>query len=117
MFTPEEYYSRDQSMGLDRDAVLSSHLKKLDLVDFDINSRIESFIKSELLNWIQTNYNPGIDGMTLGEVIGRIKDSKKFKSYLEYLKTQESRATILGTCVYTDFYNLCTQEELEYLGW
>jgi hypothetical protein len=117
MFSPSEYYARDQSMGLDGDSTLNSHLKKLDLVNFDINDRIESFIKSEMSIWIRTNYNSSINIFTLGEIAEQIKSTQKFKSYLEHLKKQETRATVLGTCVYPDFYNLCTEEELTYLGW
>jgi len=66
---------------------------------------------------IRTNYNSSINIFTLGEIADQIKSTQKFKSYLEHLKKQESRATVLGTCVYSDFYNLCTEEELAYLGW
>jgi len=117
MFSPNEYYARDESMGLDGDKTLDSNLKKLDLVNFDINDRIESFIKSEMSIWIRTNYNSSLNSLTLGEIVEQIKLSKKFQSYMEYLKKQETRATILGTCVYSDFYRLCTEEELAYLGW
>jgi hypothetical protein len=117
MFSPNEYYARDESMGLDGDKTLDSHLKKLDLVDFDINNKIETFVKSELPIWIRTNYSSSLNSLTLGEIVEQIKLSNKFQSYLEYLKKQEARATILGTCIYTDFYNLCTEEELAYLGW
>ncbi len=117
MFSPSEYYLRDQSMGLDSDSTLQSHLKKLGLVNFDINERIESFIKSEMPIWIRNNYNSSLNSLSLGEIVEQIKLSKKFQSYLEYLQTQETRATVLGTCTYTDFYNLCTEEELTYLGW
>ena len=117
MFTAKEYYARDQSMGLNGDETLQSHLQKLDLINFDINDRIESFIKSEMPNWIRNNYCSSLNNLTLGEIVEQIKNSKKFKSYVEYLQGKEIRSVILGTCTYADFYNLCTQEELAYLGW
>jgi hypothetical protein len=117
MFTPREYYLRDESMGLDWNITLTSHLKKLDLIDFDMQNRIDTFIKSEMPIWIRKNYNSSLNTLTLGEIVEQIKESKKFKSYLEYLKKQESRAAVLGTCAYSEFYNLCTEEELAYLGW
>jgi hypothetical protein len=117
MFSPSEYYARDKSMGLDVNKTLDSHLKKLNLVNFDINDRIESFIRHEMPIWIRTNYNSSLNSLTLGEIAEQIKSTQKFKSYLEHLKKQETRATVLGTCVYPDFYNICTEEELTYLGW
>jgi len=117
MFSPKEYYLRDQSMGLNGNKLLQSHLKMLDLVNFNINDRIESFIKSEMPIWIRCNYNSSLNSLSLGEIVEQIKESQKFKSYLEHLKKQETRAIVLGTCVYLDFYHLCTEEELVYLGW
>jgi len=117
MFSPDEYYKRDESIGIEKNKQLESNLKKLDLLDFDINNKIEIFVKSEIAIWIKTNYSSVLNSLTLGEIVEKIKLSKKFQSHLEYLKKQEIRATILGTCIYSDFYNLCTEEELAYLGW
>ena len=119
-YTSSDYYLRDQQMSIDSQTQYISNLKKLGYWEFDHTTKIDEFVKFELNKLITSelqNYSPELARKTIGSFLPTIQNSEKYKSYLQYLDKAESRSKILSECGYDQFYNLCTREELEYLGW
>ena len=119
-YTSSDYYLRDKELGLEPNKQYVSHLQKLGYWEFDHTTKINEFIKFELNKLITSelqNYSPELAGKTIGSFLPTIQNSEKYKSYLQYLDKAETRSKILSECGYAQFYNLCTNEELEYLGW
>ena len=111
-----DYYSRDEEMNLNVEHILINHLKKLGYYQFNYNAKINEYIKNETIDYIRKNYNE-IKDMPVEEIQNIVKSSDKYKSFVKYLQKHEIRAKIFENCVYSDFYNLCNIDELEYLGW
>lgn len=122
--TSSDYYLRDQQMGLDSQTQYISNLKKLGYWQYDRLTKIDEFVKHLLVKFISdeiakspiNNYSKIFD-LTIGSFITKIKSSEVFKLFLLSLDELESRSKILSECGYERFYDLCTREELEYLGW
>jgi hypothetical protein len=111
-----DYYARDEEMNLNVEHILINHLKKLGYYQFNYSAKIHEYIKNETIDYIRKNYNE-IKDMNVEEIQNIVKSSDKYKSFVKYLQKHEIRAKIFENCVYSDFYNLCTIDELEYLGW
>lgn len=121
-FVRSEYYQRDQDLGLDTRNQYIANLKKLGYWKFDKSAQIEKYIKHELNQAINReiklfNLDPIFCNKTIGTFLSELKQSEKFCLHQEYLTRVETRGRILSECGYDQFYNLCTDEELAYLGW
>lgn len=122
-FNRSDFYQRDHDLGLDTNQQYISNLKKLGYLEFEMEPKINQFIKYELKQFINReldNINledPMVLNKTIESFVSNIKISSKFNSYLNYLNKAKSRANILAHCGYEQFYNLCTDEELVNLGW
>lgn len=111
------YYSRDQKMNLDVNKILVQHLKKLGYYNFDYDVKINEYIENATIDYIKKNYNNINKNITIEEIHNIIKLSNKYNSFVQYLQKHQIRAKIFENCTYSNFYNLCTIDELDYLGW
>ena len=117
MYQAVDYYSRDQDMNLNTEHILINHLKKLGYYKFDYDTKLNEYIEDATINYIKKNYNNINKNITIEEIHNIIKSSNKYNSFVQYLQKHQSRAKIFENCIYSNFYNLCTLDELEYLGW
>ena len=117
MYQAVDYYSRDAQMKLDSNELLIHHLKKLGYYKFDYDVKINEYIENATLDYIKKNYNTMNKNITIEEIHNIVKSSNKYISFVQYLQKHQSRAKIFENCTYSDFYNLCTIDELDYLGW
>jgi len=123
-----DYYSRDQQLNIDPKTQYISNLKKLGYWEFNKKELTDKFIGEKLIKLISiefTNYSNDsqifdfstFESSSIGSFILKIKCSDKYQEYIEYLDRIELRAKLLSECGYDKFYELCTPEELIYLGW
>ena len=108
------YYERDIIMGLDKEKVFDSAVKKLGLNPDDYNNMIDNrfkrkmsecvdnFLKNKSLPMEQIDYESFRDNLLKGVF------NKKLIRYNELIKYKEQLK---------DFYNSLSNEELQYLGW
>ena len=126
--TSTDYYARDKQYNIDGNEQYISNLKKLGYFEFNRNEKINKFIGQELAKMITDEYSiytsnsqvfdfATFESSSIGSFILKIKFSDKYKSYIQYLNRIEPRAKLLSECGYNKFYELCTSDELEYLGW
>jgi hypothetical protein len=126
-FDRSAFYQRDQDLALDTNQQYISNLKKLGYWEFDMNAELQKYMKNRLtkvIDRLDLDFRPDMETLDIYRTahdfqgfLSEILDSTDYELDLLTLKECESRAKILSKCGYEQFYNLCTDDELAYLGW
>ena len=114
------YLARDIEFKKDPKNVIEIAFKKLGYIDFDKELRINQHINNTIQQYIKKS-NDVISGNEIENLKENIKNSDKFKCFIDELNTMENRAKELSGFVGSSdtkaFYDALTLEELEHLGY
>ena len=113
------YYERDLSMNLDPECQIKESLEKLGYLNTDCELVKKIFIKNKLLTKLSLE-ELDID-LSISELINQIKNSSEYLLYCQNLDNNKKRGDelkkhLLSTDI-KSFYDSCTEEELEYIGY
>jgi uncharacterized membrane protein YgaE (UPF0421/DUF939 family) len=120
----ETYYQRDISMNLDKKTQIINSLKKLGYINFNYDNKINNYINHQLSKiMLDNNY---FHDKTIDYYIDNIKNTNEYIKYSNYLEQCIEKSKIFNQFllynnydndILRNFYNICTEEELYYLGY
>ena len=113
------YYERDLKMNLTPENQIKQSLKKLKYLSSDYEMMKKYFVKNNLITKLSSEE---LDtSLSINEIIKQIENSFEYLLYCQYLDTIKERSIVLQKYLISNdiksFYNSCTEEELEYLGY
>ena len=113
------FYERDLNMNLDQKNQIKQSLEKLGYINTDHELREQNFIKDRLIYKLSVNK---LDTqLSIDDLTNQIKKDTDYLSYCKYLNYCKKRGIELEKYLESndskDFYNSCTDGELEYLGY
>jgi hypothetical protein len=116
MSTAQMFYERDISMNLDLKNQINKSLCKLGYLDLDYDKKCKEYIDYKLSRMIvngELNYDK-----PLNLYVYDIKETNEFQQYCNHLNYCQKRFNELKNLTeIKDFYENCTEQELEYLGY
>jgi hypothetical protein len=116
MSTAQMFYERDIRMNLDLKNQINKSLCKLGYLDLDYDKKCKEYIDytlSRMIRNCELNYDN-----TLKFYVDYIKQTFEFQEYCNHLKYSQKRFNELKNLTeIKDFYENCTEQELEYLGY
>jgi hypothetical protein len=112
------YYNRDLEMNLKPENQIKQSLEKLKYLNTDYKLMKKHFIKNKLI--IKLSSEELDTSLSINELIEQIEKSDEYLLYCQNLNNNKERGIELEKFLLSNdiknFYNNCTEEELEYLG-
>lgn len=112
------YYERDLKMNIDPQYQIKHSLKKLGYLNTDYELNKQNYIKNKLSSKILLELDTEL---YINDLINQIKSSNEYLLYCQYLDNSIKRSVELEEYLISNniksFYDNCTEEELEYLGY
>jgi len=112
------YYERDLKMNIDPQYQIKHSLKKLGYLNTDYELNKQNYIKNKLSSKILLELDTEL---YISDLINQIKNSNEYLLYCQYLDNSIKRSVELEEYLISNniksFYDNCTEEELEYLGY
>jgi hypothetical protein len=114
------YYERDNEMKLDLYKLINDHLYKLNYKYINKSMELKKYIDNKyVFNITNNKINPA--KITYTEWVTTFKLSLDYLQFQKHLDNKIKRSIILskfiGTNKNKEFYETCTEEELNYLGY
>jgi len=114
------YYERDTEMNLDLYKLIDYHLSKLNYKYINKSMELKKYIDNKYVFYITTKkIDPA--KITYIEWVATFKLSLEYLQFQKHLDNKIKRSILLskfiGTNKNKEFYETCTEEELNYLGY